>query len=98
VEETGGDSFLPVGSGILVIVGSNERTEHRTQVGAALVVQGAWLVIAPECSSQTACGILHSAAGHGRATASRKFTIARPLSCAIESKEGSQEELLLVGA
>ena len=82
----------------MVIVGSDERAEHRTQVGAALVVQGAGPVIVPERRSQTACGISHSAADHGRATASCKFTVARPLSCAIESEEGSQEEFLLVGA
>ena len=44
----------------MVIVGSDERTEHRTQVGAALVVQGAGPVIVPERRSQVACGSAQS--------------------------------------
>ena len=88
---------MSVGSWVLVAVCSQERTEHRAQVGAALVVQGAGPVIVPERRSQTACGIAHSAADHGSATASGKFTVARPCSCSIEAEEGPQEEFLLVG-
>jgi hypothetical protein len=54
VEETGGDSLLSVASGILVIVGRDEPTEHRTQVGADLVVQGAGQVM----KSQPAVDVL----------------------------------------
>jgi hypothetical protein len=80
----------------LIVLCLQERTEHRAQLGAALVVQGAGLVIVPERRSQTACGIAHSAADHGSATAAGKFTAARPCSRSIEAKEGPQAELLLV--
>jgi hypothetical protein len=79
---------------IYVGKGFEEGFNGGVQVLAVFEVKGTWLEIVPKRCSQTACGSSQSVCDQWFRMSSFQSACDTPLSCAIESEEGSNEKVL----
>lgn len=71
-QQLGGDCALSLRRWVNIHIPRKQFSNQRVELGVALVVQGAWLVMAPKRRSQVACGFADSACEYWLLTWSSK--------------------------